>query len=134
VERLGAELRRFRDEGGRQLYDLPDALRPDPGVASPVRLLPPFDNLLLAHADRSRVMTDEVRRRICVGAVVEPTVLVDGQVAAVWRQVRDGDRALVEVEPLGRLAGPDREAVADEGLRLLRFAATDAADHDVRVG
>jgi hypothetical protein len=134
VERLGRALRPFRDEGGRQLYDLPDAPRPDPGVASPVRFLPPFDNLLLAHADRGRVMTDEVRRRICVGAVVEPTVLVDGRVAAVWRQVRDGDRAVVEVEPLGRLAGPDRDAVANEGLRLLRFAATDAAGHDVRVG
>jgi DNA glycosylase AlkZ-like len=134
MERLGGGLRRFRDERGRQLYDLPDAPRPDPGVASPVRFLPPFDNLLLAHADRGRVMTDEVRRRVCVGAVVEPTVLVDGRVAAVWKQVRDGDRAVVEVTPLGPLAGPDREAVATEGLRLLRFAATDAAGHDVRVG
>jgi hypothetical protein len=134
MERLGGGLRRFRDEHGRQLYDLPDAPGPDPGVASPVRFLPPFDNLLLAHADRTRVMTDGVRRRVCDGAVVEPTVLVDGQVAAVWKLRRDGDRAVVEVEPLGRLAGPEREAVAAEGLRLLRFAATDAADHDVRVG
>ncbi|HWD46173.1 MAG TPA: winged helix DNA-binding domain-containing protein [Actinomycetota bacterium] len=134
TERLGGALRRLRDEDGRQLYDLPDAPRPDPGVPSPVRFLPPFDNLLLAHADRSRVMTDEVRRRVCVGAVVEPTVLVDGRVAAVWRLVREGGRAVVEVEPLGRLAGPERDAVAGEGLRLLRFAATDAADHDVRVG
>jgi Winged helix DNA-binding domain len=134
TERLGGGLRRFRDERGRQLFDLPDAPRPDPGVPSPVRFLPPFDNLLLAHADRGRVMTDEVRRRVCVGAVVEPTVLVDGRVAAVWRLRRDGERALVEVEPLGRLAGPERDAVASEGLRLLRFAATDAADHDVRVG
>jgi hypothetical protein len=134
TERLGGRLRRFRDERGRQLYDLPDAPRPDPEAPSPVRFLPPFDNLLLAHADRTRVMTDEVRRRVCVGAVVEPTVLVDGQVAAVWRLRRDGDRAVVEVEPLGRLVGPDREAVATEGLRLLRFAAPDAADHDVRVG
>jgi len=134
TERLGGRLRRFRDERGRQLYDLPDAPRPDPEAPSPVRFLPPFDNLLLAHADRTRVMTDEVRRRVCVGAVVEPTVLVDGQVAAVWKLRRDGDRAVVEVEPLGRLVGPDREAVATEGLRLLRFAAPDAADHDVRVG
>jgi len=109
VDRLRPRLRRFRDERGQQLYDLPDAPRPDPGVPSPVRFLPPFDNLLLAHADRARVMTDEVRRRVCVGAVVE-------------------------VEPPGRLAGPEREAVAGEGLRLLRFAATDTADHDVRGG
>ena len=134
VDRLRPRLRRFRDERGQRLYDLPEAPRPDPGVPSPVRFLPPFDNLLLAHADRVRVMTDEVRRRVCVGAVVEPTVLVDGQVAAVWKLDRDGDRAVVEVEPLGRLAGPEREAVASEGLRLLRFAATDTADHEVRVG
>ena len=135
MERLGGGLRRFRDERGRQLYDLPDAPPArTPGSPAPSRFLPPFDNLLLALADRGRVMTDEVRRRVCVGAVVEPTVLVDGRVAAVWKQVRDGNKAVVEVTPLGPLAGSDREAVATEGLRLLRFAATDAAGHDVRVG
>jgi Winged helix DNA-binding domain len=74
VERLGAALRPFRDEHGRQLYDLPDAPRPDPDAPAPPRLLPAFDNLLLAHADRTRVMTDEHRRRVSYGAVVEPTV------------------------------------------------------------
>jgi hypothetical protein len=132
VEALGPALRRFRDEAGRTLYDLPDAPRPDPGTPAPVRLLPFFDNLLLAHADRTRVMTDEHRRRVCDGAVTHPTVLLDGQVAAVWRIVREGDLAVLEVGPLHRLAGADPAAVAAEGERLLGFAAADATDREVR--
>jgi Winged helix DNA-binding domain len=132
VERLGAALRPFRDEHGRQLYDLPDAPRPDPDTPAPPRLLPAFDNLLLAHADRSRVMTDEHRRRVSYGAVVEPSVLVDGRVVAVWRTLREHDGAVLEVELLTRLSGADRTAVAQEGMRLLDFAAADAAGHDVR--
>jgi hypothetical protein len=132
VERLAPGLRQFRDEHGRVLYDLPDAPRPDPGTPAPPRFLPYFDNLLLAHADRTRVMTDEHRRRICVGAVVEPTVLVDGQVAAIWRLRRDPARAIVEIEPLAPLPTADRAAVTLEGERLLAFAADDAAAHDLR--
>jgi hypothetical protein len=132
VDRLAAELRPFRDEHGRRLYDLPDAPRPDPDTPAPVRLLPAVDNLLLAHADRTRVITDQRRRRVCVGAVVEPTVLVDGEVAAIWRIVRAGGGAVLEVEPLGGLSSADRAAVAEEGMRLLEFAAADAGDRDVR--
>jgi Winged helix DNA-binding domain len=132
VERLGAALRPFRDEHGRQLYDLPDAPRPDPDTPAPPRFLPAFDNLLLAHADRSRVMTAKHRRRVSYGAVVEPTVLVDGRVVAVWRVAREHGAAVLEVELLTRLSGADRTAVAEEGMRLLDFAAADAAGHDVR--
>jgi DNA glycosylase AlkZ-like len=132
VERLGAELRPFRDEHGRRLYDLPDAPRPDPDTPAPTRFLPAVDNLLLAHADRTRVIADERRKRVCVGAVVEPTVLVDGDVVAVWRIVRARGTAILEVEPLGRLSGAARAAVEREGMRLLEFAAADAGDRDVR--
>jgi Winged helix DNA-binding domain len=132
VERLGAELRPFRDEHGRRLYDLPDAPRPDPDTPAPIRFLPAVENLLLAHADRTRVISDERRRRVCVGAVVEPTVLVDGDVVAIWRVTRAGGTAVLEVEPLGGLSGADRAGVAEEGMRLLEFAAADADDRDVR--
>jgi Winged helix DNA-binding domain len=133
VERLGGRLRRFRDEHGRELFDLPDAPRPDPATPAPPRFLPPFDNLLLAHADRTRVMTDDHRRRVSYGAVVEPTVLVDGQVAAIWRLVRDPGRVTLEIEPLDGVPATALSAATDEGERLLAFAAEDAADHDLRV-
>jgi Winged helix DNA-binding domain len=133
VERLGPELRGFRDEHGRVLHDLPDAPRPGPDTPAPPRFLPAFDNLLLAHADRTRVMTDEHRRRVCVGAVVEPTLLLDGRVAAIWRLRRDPTRTTLELTPLGPLPRAARAAVTDEGERLLAFAAPDAPDHDIRM-
>jgi hypothetical protein len=77
-------------------------------------------------------MTDEHRRRVSYGAVVEPSVLVDGRVVAVWRILREHGGAVLEVELLTRLSGADRTAVAQEGMRLLDFAAADAAGHDVR--
>jgi Winged helix DNA-binding domain len=77
-------------------------------------------------------MTDEHRRRVCVGAVVEPTVLVDGQVAAIWKLVHTPDRTTLEIEPLAPLRAADRSAVTEEGGRLLAFAADDAAGHDLR--
>ena len=133
TDRLRPRLRSFRNEAGRELFDLPDAPRPDPATPAPVRFLPPFDNLLLAHADRTRVMTDEHRRRVCVGAVVEPTVLVDGQVAAIWKLRREPGRAVLEIEPLAPLPAADHSAITEEAERLLTFAVDDAPDHDIRV-
>jgi hypothetical protein len=77
-------------------------------------------------------MTDEHRRRVCVGAVVEPAVLVDGQVAAIWKLARTPGRAILEIEPLAPLSAADRTTVSEEGERLLAFAADDAPDHDLR--
>jgi hypothetical protein len=131
VADMAGELRAFRDESGRQLYDLPDAPRPDPDTPAPVRLLAGFDNLLLAHADRTRIMTDETRRRVCVGDLVSPTVLVDGMVSGTWEL--DRRAGLVTVAPFTRLSPADTDAVVAEGHRMLRLAAPDAAPHDVRI-
>ncbi|EST27492.1 winged helix DNA-binding domain-containing protein [Streptomyces roseochromogenus] len=130
VKRLRPELRVFQDENGADLYDVPDAPLPDPTTPAPVRFLPEFDNILLAHADRGRILTEEQRRLVFTrNGLIKSTVLVDGFVRALWR-IEDG--ALV-VEPLGRaLARRDRAALEREGRALLAFAAPDLKDPGIR--
>src|SRR5918997_109704 len=132
-DRLRPELRTFADEAGRQLYDLPDAPLPDPDEPAPVRLLPRFDGPVLAHADRTRTMSDEVRRRVIDGAAVEPVVLVDGTVASTWIAAMsvDGGPASVMVRPLRALSPAERDDVEAEALRLLAFTDPDAVEHRV---
>jgi Winged helix DNA-binding domain len=131
VAGMRQELQTFRDESGRELLDLPDAPRPDPETPAPVRLLAAFDNLLLGYADRIRVMTDEVCRRVCVGDLVDSSLLVDGMVSATWEL--DRDAGVLTVRPFARLAGPDVDAIVAEGARLVGLAAVGAAHPDVRV-
>jgi hypothetical protein len=134
ADRLGGRVRRFRNESGRELLDLPDAPRPDPDTPAPVRFLPDFDNVVLSHADRSRIVDDDVRRRVQrVSQVLPGTVLVDGRVAAMWSVERAKGAATLVVTPLRPLAGADREAIGGEGARLLAFTAAEAHDHDVRI-
>ena len=114
-ERLRPQLITFRDENGVELFDLPDAPRPDADTPAPPRFLPEFDNLLLSHADRTRVVPPEYWGRSWVGNMVHRTLLVDGFLAGVWR-LEEG--ALV-VEPFGRLSKAQRAEVVEEGERLL---------------
>ncbi|GIG64250.1 winged helix DNA-binding domain-containing protein [Phytomonospora endophytica] len=114
----GMDLRAYRDESGRELYDVPDGELSEVDEA-PVRLLPYFDNLIVAYDDRSRMMTAEVRKRVCVGAVIYPTVLVGGRVRAMWDLV--GKRVL-RVETFGGLSTAERAAVTAEAEALLDFA------------
>jgi hypothetical protein len=107
-------------------YDLPDRALPEPDTPAPVRLLPEFDDLIVAYADRTRLMPDEYRKRICVGSMVAATVLVDGFVRGSWQLRLARDRATVSVELFERLSRADRDAVAAEATRLLEFAAPDA--------
>jgi hypothetical protein len=130
ADRLRGELRPFRDEAGRELLDLADAPLADPEVPAPVRFLPEFDNLLLGHADRTRVLGDQHRGLVVAG---QAAVLVDGFVRAVWTITRRPDAATLVVQALDdHLPAADRAAVAEEGTRLLAFAAADATCHDVR--
>jgi hypothetical protein len=124
VERLRPKLRTFRDERGRELFDLPDAPRPGPDVPAQVRFLPEYDNLLLSHADRSRFASDKSRKLFeRVTGRVNGTVLVDGTVAAVW-QLEPGRLVVSHVRMTKRAAA----SVAAEGRRFLRFLATDVRD------
>ena len=134
VKQIGSELRTFTDEQGRVLYDLPDAPRPDPETPAPVRLVAEFDNLLLAHADRTRVIADEHKPGIfTVNGVIPGAVLVDGFVSGTWRIERDAGRAVVRIRPFVRLTARQRAEICAEGARLLGFAAPEAATHDVEI-
>ena len=79
VDRLRPQLRPFRDERGRELWDLPDAARPDPDTPAPVRFLPEYDNVLLSHADRRRF---QAVSSLAIDPPIKGTVLHDGLVRA----------------------------------------------------
>jgi hypothetical protein len=127
IERLRPRLRTFRDESGRELLDVPDAPLPDPDVPAPPRFLPEYDNILLAHADRSRVIAVPFRP-----AIFTSSLLLDGFVAATWKIVRLHGRARLVIESFTPMRAADREPVGEEGMRLLAFAAPDASDHDIQ--
>jgi Winged helix DNA-binding domain len=119
LERL-EPLRRFRDEHGRELLDVPRGPLPDAETPAPVRFLPKWDNVLLAFADRTRVLPDEYRKAVIrQNGDVAQTFLVDGFVAGTWR-VHDGR---VVTEPFTKLARSARRELDDEAARLEAFIA-----------
>ena len=134
-ERLRPELRTFRDDAGRELFDLPDVPRPDPDTPAPPRFLPEYDNAQFSHADRRRIVPEGRRPPLFGGnGGVLGTVLVDGFLAGTWRlDAAAGETATVTVAPYEPLSAPDLDEVTEEGLRLAAFAAPGATTSDVRV-
>jgi hypothetical protein len=128
IDRLRPRLRSFRDEQDRELLDVADGPLPDPATPAPPRFLPDFDNAVLAHADRTRIVGDQGRRR----SAMPKTFLVDGFVGGSWRLIRSRRIYALEVSPWEPIAREDRIALAEEGMRLLAFIAAGAED-DVRV-
>jgi hypothetical protein len=117
LERL-EPLRRFRDEHGRELLDVPRAPLPDPETPAPVRFLPKWDNVLLAFSDRTRVLPEPYRKTVIrMNGDVGQTFLVDGLVAGAWR-VESGRVAIEPFAPLSRSA---RREVDEEAGRLEAF-------------
>lgn len=120
VKTLEGELERLEGPGGTVLYDVPGAPRPDGEVPAPPRLLAMWDSVLLAYADRGRVIPPEYRKLVIrVNGDTLPTLLVDGYVAGVWRPVEGG----IEVSPFHPLAAADWEAVGAEAAPLGRLLA-----------
>jgi Winged helix DNA-binding domain len=128
LDALEPELERLTDGRGRELYDLRGAPRPPADTPAPLRLLGEWDNVLLAHADRTRMFDDETRRRVIrKNGDVVPTILVDGVVAGTWWWRRQKDVATLEAAPFGRLAKAQRaelEREAELALAVLEPAAT----------
>jgi hypothetical protein len=129
IERLRTGLRTFRDEYGRELFDVPEGSLPDPEVPVPPRFLPDFENVLLGHADRTRIMSEEFRQRVGIG---KATVLVDGFVRGTWTIGRQGGTVTMPIEEFEPLSARERIAVGEEGERLLAFVAEDAERREVR--
>jgi hypothetical protein len=118
VEALRPELTVYRDERGRELFDVPGLPIATGDEPAPVRFVPEFDNLVLSHHDRSRIIADEYRARIFPGySMVHATLLVDGFVAGMW-QIQ-GDE--VRITPFRKLTRSETAAVHAEAARLLTF-------------
>jgi Winged helix DNA-binding domain len=114
-------LRRFRDEQGGELLDLPRGPLPDPETPAPVRLLPTWDATLLAHARRTQILPERYRGLVFNTRTPHsvPTVLVDGQVVGSWRY----QRGRVRLEPFDRLDRRARRELEEEADRLAAFHA-----------
>lgn len=132
-ERLRPKLLVLRDEAGTELFDLPEAPRPGEDVPAPARFLPEFDNLLLSHADRSRIVPAELKGRTWKGNQAYCTFLLDGRLAGVWRLTEERDRAELVVEPFGQVTRGQRRELEEEAERLLAELTT-APGRAVRFG
>ena len=134
VDRLRPRLLPFRDEHGRDLFDLPGVPRPDPNTPAPPRFLPEFDNLILSHADRTRVIAEEYRKAIASrNGMVPATFLVDGFVRGTWKTERIRGKATLVIEPFKAQVKQDHGVIAKEGERLIRFIEHGAEAFEVRI-
>ncbi|MDO9352745.1 MAG: winged helix DNA-binding domain-containing protein [Solirubrobacteraceae bacterium] len=132
---LGDELVCFTGPGGELLYDLPDAPRPPADTPAPVRLLPEWDNLLISHVDRTRVLAEDRRQAMvattnCYGA----SALVDGMVAAhtkISAPRKKADHATFDVFPYEKLTKASASAIETEAHALLTAMGDGYAEGDV---
>jgi hypothetical protein len=130
VDGLRPRLRTFRDEAGRELFDVEAAPIGDPDLPAPIRFLPQYDNVFLSHDDRSRILVDGVKIE---DLVWKGGVLVDGYVGAAWRIRRDKKAATMTVTLYVPVTGEQRAEIEAEGERLFTFLAADAADRGIKL-
>jgi Winged helix DNA-binding domain len=134
LDGLRPRLAVFADERGRELFDLPDAPRPEPSTPAPTRLLPEFDSLLLAHADRARVIAEEHRPAVITKNLrVRATFLIDGFARGTWEIKRARSAATLTLTPFEPLSTREGAALRAEGESLLRFTDGDARALEVTI-
>ena len=133
-ERLRPRLRTFRDERGRELFDVPGAPLPGPDTPAPPRFLPEYDNIHFSHADRTRVNPAKHPIPLLPGnGGTSGTVLVDGLYRATWKIERTNNRATLLVTLFDGVSTDERAGLTEEGRSLLAFVAPDADAHEVRL-
>ena len=122
----------YRDEGGRVLYDLPDQPLVAEDCPAPIRFLPEYDNILIAHKDRRRILPEAQRKKVFISAGrVLGTVLIDGFVAAIWKAERGKKTTTLRVTLFNKQPEDILESIEAEGLALARFIDDGAAQHQV---
>lgn len=133
-ERLRPHVRVFRDERGRELFDLPRAPRPPAALEVPIRFLPDYDNILLGHADRTRIMAPGQHLGLFNAAgIMKGSILVDGFVRAQWKPVQHEGTTTLEITAFEKpLTKVERTALAAEGMQLLELLAP-GHRHDVKI-
>lgn len=143
VERMRPELRVHLDSSGKELFDVPEGVVPDPGVAAPPRYLPEFDNVFLSHANRERIIPDglsfaEWSRKHGLmmtvrGGVLRGNLLIGGLLQGIWRVDRSGKAYTLVAEPFGKVSKKDLGVLEREGNALLGFAFPKGEKFDVQV-
>jgi hypothetical protein len=123
VERLRPHLRTYRDEAGRELFDVDDGVIADEDLPAPIRFLPQYDNVFLSHDDRSRILVGGVKIE---DLIWRGGVLIDGYVGAAWRIVREKKAATMTVTLYVPTTGQQRAEIEAEGHRLLAFLTPEA--------
>lgn len=126
-ERLRPALVTFLDaDTGRELFDLPDAPRPDPDTPAPMRFLPEYDNVLFGHQDRGRIMDPEDRARLGTGNGYQAAFLLDGRVRGAWKLTFGKAGPELTVSGFTELGPAEQEQVNEEAAKLVRFHRPDA--------
>jgi len=133
LERLKPELQVYHDEQKREIFDLQTGSLSDAWAPAPERFLPEYDNLLLSHQKRTRVIADEYRSMVYLpGLRVRSTFLVDGFVRGAWKLEKTKIAATLLIEPFDELSKQSRRALTDEAEKLVRFVEPDVKTYEVR--
>jgi hypothetical protein len=140
VQGIRDELLVFQDEKGLELFDVPGGAFPDEASHTPVRFIPEYDNLIISHADRRRILPEAHRTKVFLSSArVRATFLVDGMVAGTWKVEKAGrrkqkaDSVTLVLEPFEPLRPQDEAELAEEGERLVRFIEERAETVAIRV-
>jgi hypothetical protein len=126
---------RYRDEKKRELFDAPDAGPfPDPETECAPRFVAAFDNLILGHADRARIIADEHRSKVVTKNLqVLPTFLVDGFVAGTWQTAVVKKQAVLTATPFAKITKKVQKQLVQQGEALVRFAEPEASGYSVDI-
>ncbi|UKS25767.1 winged helix DNA-binding domain-containing protein [Paenibacillus sp. HWE-109] len=134
IEQLRPNLLTFRDEQGQELFDLPDAPRPDPTTPAPPRFLSEFDNMLLSFEDRTRILADEDKPLVFTeNGIIRATLLVDGFVCGIWSAAQKHQTATLTIKLFRPIAEEQLAAIQTEAAQLFDFIAPDAQTRDIRI-